>query len=117
MSARLRLLSLGLTVAVLFAAAATLGVTSPEAIRDRVDGFGVAGPLVFVAVATALTLCFVPGPLIAGASGLLFGTALRVLTTLVATVSGASAAFAVSRWCGHAAVEELVGPRTRPLRD
>src|SRR5690349_22499319 len=32
-------------------------------------------PLVFIAVSSLLTVCLFPGPLLSGASGLLFGTA------------------------------------------
>ncbi|MDQ4042085.1 MAG: hypothetical protein M3141_10120, partial [Actinomycetota bacterium] len=67
MSPRLRVVLLLVGVG----AAATLVfftvARSPDAVRDAVDGFGVAGPLVFVAVAAPLSCAFFPGPLLAGA--------------------------------------------------
>ena len=44
--------------------------------RDWVNGYGAAGPLVFIAVSAALTVVLFPGPVLAAASGQLFGTAL-----------------------------------------
>jgi len=85
-------------------------------VRDWVDGYGAAGPLVFIAVSSCLTVVLFPGPLLAGASGLLFGTALGFPVTLTAAVLGASLAFALSRWWAHDAVVELSGARVLALR-
>ncbi|MEP6954617.1 MAG: VTT domain-containing protein, partial [Solirubrobacteraceae bacterium] len=57
-----------------------------------------------------------PGPLLAGASGLLFGTALGFPVTLVSAVLGACLAFSLSRWWAHDAVLELAGRRLLALR-
>jgi uncharacterized membrane protein YdjX (TVP38/TMEM64 family) len=58
-----------------------------------------------------------PGPLLAGASGLLFGTALGTPISIVAATTGASLAFVVSRRFGARAVDELSGHRVRVLQD
>jgi uncharacterized membrane protein YdjX (TVP38/TMEM64 family) len=71
---------------------------------------------VFIAVSALLTVCLFPGPLLSGASGLLFGTALGTPVSIVAATLGATLAFSVSRWIAHDAVEELQGPRLRALR-
>ena len=116
MSARWRLATLA---AVLAAAVVTLGLTgslSVRSVRGWADGYGVAGPVVFIALSAALTVACFPGPLLAGASGLLFGTALGTPVSLAAATLGASLAFCVSRWWAHDAVEEVAGPRTRALR-
>ena len=42
-------------------------------VRDWADSLGPAAPLVFIAVSASLTPLMFPGPLLAGASGLLFG--------------------------------------------
>ena len=85
--------------------------------HDWVDGFGVAAPLVFIVVSASLTCALFPGPILAGASGLLFGTALGFPVALTAATLGASCAFLISRHVGLSAVEQLAGPRVRRIRD
>ena len=84
--------------------------------RSWVDGYGAAGPLVFIVVSACLTVALFPGPLLSGASGLLFGTALGTPVSICAATLGATLAFSLSRWIAHDAVEELAGPRLRALR-
>ena len=119
MSRRAALLRLGLLVAVLAACIVVLASTgslSARRVRDSVDGYGAAGPLVFITVSALLTVVLFPGPLLAGASGLLFGTALGFPVTLTAAVLGAALAFSLSRWWAHDAVLELSGARVLALR-
>ena len=52
-----------------------------------------------------------PGPLLAGASGLLFGTALGFPVSLTSAVLGAAIAFTISRYLAGDAIERLAGPR------
>ena len=73
------------------------------------------GPVAFIAVSSLLTVVFFPGPLLAGAAGLLFGTALGTPTALVAATLGATLACLLSRFVAGDAVEELGGPRVRSL--
>ena len=96
---------------------ATSGDLSADRVRDRVADAGVWAPVAFVALSAALTVVLFPGPLLAGASGLLFGTALGTPLALTAAVLGASAAFLLARTVGHDAVERRAGPRVRALRD
>jgi uncharacterized membrane protein YdjX (TVP38/TMEM64 family) len=96
--------------------ALTLGLSS-ERVRDALDGLGWLGPLAFVAVSACLTVALFPGPLLAGACGLLFGTAVGTPTAIVAATVGASAAFSVSRRFGAGAVGELSGHRVRVVQD
>src|SRR6185436_6098161 len=115
--ALLRLAALAAVLAGLFAAVAlTLGLSS-DRVRDALDGLGWLGPLAFVAVSAALTVALFPGPLLAGACGLLFGTAVGTPTAIVAATVGASAAFLVSRRFGARAVDELSGHRVRVVQD
>lgn len=85
--------------------------------RDALDGLGWLGPLAFVAVSSGLTVALFPGPLLAGACGLLFGTAVGTPTAIVSATVGASAAFLVSRRFGARAVDELSGHRVRVVQD
>ena len=80
------------------------GLVSAERVRDWVDGYGAAGPLVFIAVSASLTVVLFPGPLLAAASGLLFGTALGTPVSIASATLGASIAFSLSRWWAHDAV-------------
>ena len=112
---RLGALAAGVFAALLIVAA--LSGFSARRVHDWVDGFGVAAPLVFVAVSASLTCALFPGPVLAGASGLLFGTALGFPVALTAATLGASCAFLISRHVGLSAVEQVAGPRVRRVRD
>jgi uncharacterized membrane protein YdjX (TVP38/TMEM64 family) len=105
----------GVLVAGLLLVALT-GDISSDRVRDWVDGYGAAGPLVFIAVSSCLTVVLFPGPLLAGAAGLLFGTALGTACAIVAATTGATLAFSISRWIAHDAVEEMAPPRVQALR-
>jgi uncharacterized membrane protein YdjX (TVP38/TMEM64 family) len=102
----------------LFVVVASSGSLSAQRVRGWVDGYGAAGPLVFVVVSALLTVCLFPGPLLAGASGLLFGTALGTPVSIAAATLGAVLAFCLSRWLAHDAVEGLgpTHPRLAALR-
>jgi uncharacterized membrane protein YdjX (TVP38/TMEM64 family) len=104
-------------LASLLAVLALSGSLNPERVRDWVDGFGAAGPVVFICLSALLTVALFPGPLLAGASGLLFGTALGTPISIAAATLGASLAFSLSRWWAHDAVLALAGPRLLALRD
>lgn len=116
-SARLRLGALAGTLATVLAVLALTGSLQPERVRDWVDGFGLLGPVAFVLVSSLLTVALFPGPLLAGASGLLFGTALGTPLSIIAATLGASLAFSLSRWWAHDAVLALAGRRLLALRD
>ena len=115
-AAALRLLVLGGTLAACVAVLALSGSLSAERVRDWVDGYGAAGPLAFIAVSASLTVVLFPGPVLAAASGLLFGTALGTPVSIVSATLGATLAFSLSRWWAHDAVVALAGPRLRALR-
>jgi uncharacterized membrane protein YdjX (TVP38/TMEM64 family) len=108
---------LGGLVGGLFIAVTLSGGLSSERVRDAVDDAGVLAPLVFIIVSAALTVALFPGPLLAGASGLLFGTALGTPTAIVAATLGASLAFSISRRFGAGAVDELSGRRMRVVQE
>jgi uncharacterized membrane protein YdjX (TVP38/TMEM64 family) len=112
---RLALLALGIGAA---AALVLLTVSrSPERVRDLVDGYGLLGPVVFVALAAVLACAFFPGTLLAGASGLLFGTAAGTPVSIAAATTGASLAFILSRHGAREGVEALAHPRLLRWRE
>jgi uncharacterized membrane protein YdjX (TVP38/TMEM64 family) len=112
----IRLAALALIVAGCFVLVSTTGDLSAERVRGWVDGYGAAGPLVFIAVSSLLTVALFPGPLLAGASGLLFGTALGTPVSIISATLGATLAFCLARFLAHDAVEELAPPRVMRLR-
>jgi uncharacterized membrane protein YdjX (TVP38/TMEM64 family) len=112
-SSRLRLVALAAALVTFVLIFALTGSLSPHRVRDWIDGYGAAGPLVFIVVSSVLTVVLFPGPLLAGASGLLFGTALGTPVSIIAATTGASLAFALSRWWAHDAVVETFGHHQR----
>jgi uncharacterized membrane protein YdjX (TVP38/TMEM64 family) len=112
----LRIASLATVLAALFLAFALSGSLSSDSVRDHLDGYGAAGPLVFVAVSSLLTVALFPGPLLVGAAGLLFGTALGTPVAIVSATTGACLAFSLGRWWAHDAVESVAGRRVRAIR-
>jgi len=115
MSTKARLVGLVATLAVVFAIVALSGALDKEAIRDRFDGLGVAGPIAFIVGACLLSIVFVPGPLLAGASGLIFGTALGTPVSIVSATLAACLAFTISRVIAPDAVREVGGERVKRL--
>lgn len=116
MSARLRIVSLAALLAGLFAAFALSGSLSAGRVQGWFAGYGAAGPLVFVVASSLLTVALFPGPLLAGAAGLLFGTALGTPVAIVSATLGACLAFSLGRWWAHDAVEEIVEHRFARVR-
>jgi uncharacterized membrane protein YdjX (TVP38/TMEM64 family) len=114
--AALRLGGLAATLLALVAVAALSGSFSAQRVRDWVDGYGAVAPVVFIVVSASLTVVLFPGPVLAAASGLLFGTALGTAVSITAATVGAVLAFTVSRWLAHDAVLALAGPRLLALR-
>jgi len=110
-----RLAGLAVTVATVFVIVAASGSLSAERVRDWIDGFGAAGPLVFIAVGTLLSCAFFPGPLLAGAAGLLFGTALGTPVAIVSATLSAMLACSLSRWVAGDAIEQLGGRRIKAM--
>ena len=90
---------------------------SAEEVRDKVHDAGPAAPIAFIGVSAALTVLFVPGPLLAAASGLLFGVALGTPISIISATLGAVLAFSISRSWAHDAVTHLMGPRLAAARD
>jgi uncharacterized membrane protein YdjX (TVP38/TMEM64 family) len=115
-AAALRLGALAAALAAIVLVFAVSGSLSASRVRGWMDGFGAAGPLVFVVVSAALTVVLFPGPVLAAASGLLFGTALGTPVSICAATLGATLAFSLSRWWAHDAVVALAGPRLQALR-
>lgn len=117
MGPRLRIISLGAFVGTCIAVLALSGAISVHRVQDAAEGHGLLGPVLFIAASSLLTVAFFPGPILSGAAGLVFGTALGFPISLASAVLGASLAFAVARWWAHDAVVEVAGPRVSAFRE
>jgi uncharacterized membrane protein YdjX (TVP38/TMEM64 family) len=115
-AARLRVFALAAVVGTLFLVVALTGGISPGRVRDAIDPLGAAAVPGFIVVSALLTCALFPGPLLAGASGLLFGTALGTPVSIVSATLGAVFAFSIARWLAHDAVEALAGRRLRGVQ-
>jgi uncharacterized membrane protein YdjX (TVP38/TMEM64 family) len=115
-AALLRVAALGAAMATFVALVLLSGGLSADRVRGLVDGQGAAAPLVFILVSAGLTVVLFPGPVLAAASGLLFGTAVGTPVSITAATLGAALAFSLSRWWAHDAVVALAGPRLAALR-
>jgi uncharacterized membrane protein YdjX (TVP38/TMEM64 family) len=112
--ARLRLAVYGTTVLGLFVAATVGGwLPSAEEVRDWGDGLGWVGPLIFVPAAACGLCLFVPGPVLAGAAGLLFGTAAGTAVALAFIVLGAVMQMSISRYLAGDAAAQLLPERIK----
>jgi uncharacterized membrane protein YdjX (TVP38/TMEM64 family) len=110
-TARRRLAALAAGVGGLFVLVALTGSISPARVRDAVDPLGAAAVPAFVALSSLLTCALFPGPLLAAASGLLFGTALGTPVSIASATLGAVLAFSIARHVARDAVDALAGRR------
>ena len=78
-------------------------------VRRTVAATGPAAPLTYIVVSAVLGAIFVPGPILAASSGLLFGPVLGVFVTLGATVGTAVVASLVGRRAGRDSARALLG--------
>ena len=100
-------------------AAVVIGVRADgpgvASLRATFEGFGVAGPLLFVGVyAVAATVMLPAAPFTIGA-GVLFGPVVGSATALVGATLGATGAFLLGRLLGRDAVERFGGRRVAAL--
>jgi uncharacterized membrane protein YdjX (TVP38/TMEM64 family) len=116
-AARLRLAALAVLVGGLFVVVALTGSVSPGRVRDAIEPLGAAAVPGFIVVSALLTCALFPGPLLAGASGLLFGTALGTPVSIAAATLGAVLAFSIARFLAHDAVDALAGRRLRGVQE
>lgn len=93
----------------LFYLVAVRRVLDVDAVRAAVAASGPVAPLVYIVVAAVLASIFVPGPLLAAGSGLLFGPVLGTFVTLGSTATTATIAALVGRRAGRDSARTLIG--------
>ncbi len=114
-SAKARLGAFVALLSVLAVAVLLLAPISENALRDTIRPFGVAAPLAYIVISALLGSLFVPGPILAGGSGLLFGTTTGFLVTLTATLVSSTIAVLAARVVGREGVEALESPRVKVI--
>jgi len=112
---RVRLALLVAFVVVGFSAFWLLDLVEKEDVRGWVDAFGPLAPLAYVPISTVLGLLLVPGPVLAGVSGLLFGTAVGTIVTLSAAVLTGVCGLLIGRHAGRDGAVDLGGERLAAL--
>lgn len=104
-----RLAALAGVLLALFYLVVVLRVIDVVRVRHAVAATGPAAPLAYVVVSAALGAVFVPGPILAAGSGLMFGPVLGVCVTLGATVGTAVVTGFVGRRAGRTSARILLG--------
>ena len=87
------------------------------ALQASVEGAGMAGPLVFIALYALATVLFLPGSIITLAGGALFGPLWGTLWNLTGATLGAALAFLVARYLGADWAARRSGARLQRLND
>lgn len=120
-SRRAALIRLGLFAALLAAILLAVRLTGPDfsatAIRGWAEDAGVLAPLLIVVATVVLSSIGVPAPALAGATGLLFGTALGTLVALPAITLAATTQMLIGRHLAHEQAGRLVPARLRRVDD
>lgn len=95
----------------LFYLVAVTRVVDVEEVRATVAATGPVAPLTYVVVSAVLGAVFVPGPILAAGSGVLFGPVLGLVVTLGATVGTAVITSLIGRRAGRESARALLGTR------
>nr|WP_236639771.1 TVP38/TMEM64 family protein [Salinigranum halophilum] len=85
--------------------------TNPAWVRSQIETFGVFAPLVFVILQTMqVVIAPIPGQVLGGVGGYLFGTVQGTVYSLIGVVTGSAVVFVLSRRYGRPYVERVVNP-------
>jgi len=94
---------------VLFYLVAVTRIVDVDDLRRTVAATGPAAPVTYVVVSAVLGAVFVPGPILAATSGVLFGPVLGLAVTLGATVGTAVIAGLIGKRAGRDSARVLLG--------
>jgi uncharacterized membrane protein YdjX (TVP38/TMEM64 family) len=75
-------------------------------LRDWIGGLGALGPFVYVGLYVIAVVLAIPGSAITVVAGVLFGSVIGILVVSVASVTGATCAFLISRYFARAAIAD-----------
>jgi uncharacterized membrane protein YdjX (TVP38/TMEM64 family) len=93
----------------MFYLVAVVRIVDLDDVRRAVAATGPAAPLAYVVVSAALGAIFVPGPLLAAGSGVLFGPLLGTFVTLFSAVGTAAVTSLIGRRAGRESARGLLG--------
>jgi uncharacterized membrane protein YdjX (TVP38/TMEM64 family) len=93
----------------LFYLVAVTRVVDVEGVRRAVAATGPASPLTYVVASALLGAVFVPGPILAAGSGVLFGPVVGTFVTLASAVGTATITSLVGRRAGRDSARGLLG--------
>lgn len=116
MGPRARLIALSAVVTAVPVVLALTDVVSVAALRDAVREFGPWAPLAWIAISAALGAALFPGPLLAGASGVLFGAWVGTVTTVCSAVLSAMVSREIGHRAGYAGAALVLGERTAAVQ-
>lgn len=105
----LRLLLFVAVLVTMFYLVAVRHVIDIDAVRSAVAASGPVAPLLYIPAAALLAAVFVPGPLLAAGSGLLFGPVLGTFVTLGSAATTAVIAALIGRRAGRDSARALIG--------
>src|SRR3954447_24561823 len=116
--ARLRVVAFLSVIGTAALIAALSGVLpSSDDVRDFGDSLGWSAVVLWIPVTAVLNSVFVPGPILAGAAGLLFGTALGTPLAIGGAVAAACLQMAISRFIAGDEVGRILPERVRRVDD
>jgi uncharacterized membrane protein YdjX (TVP38/TMEM64 family) len=93
----------------LFYLVAVTRIVDVDVVRQAVSATGPAAPLTYAVVSALLGAIFVPGPILAAGSGVLFGPVLGTFVTLFSAVGTASITSLIGRRAGRESARALLG--------
>ncbi|KAA0237996.1 MAG: TVP38/TMEM64 family protein [Chloroflexi bacterium CFX7] len=89
-----------------------------EPFQEWVDGWGIAGPIVYMAaLAVSVLIAPIPNAPIFIAAGLAWGPLLGTAYSMAGMMAGSAAAFYLSRWLGRRHLSRLVGRKMAARMD
>jgi uncharacterized membrane protein YdjX (TVP38/TMEM64 family) len=92
-----------------------LHVVDAHQLRDEVHRAGPWAPIVWVVVSSLLGAALLPGPVLAGAGGLLFGATAGTVTAVTGAVLSALVSREIGHRVGHEGAVEVLGPRAESI--
>jgi uncharacterized membrane protein YdjX (TVP38/TMEM64 family) len=93
------------------------GYLNKEALGNFLDSAGVWAPLVFIFIYAAGVCLFIPGTLLTGLGGAIFGPYWGFVYVWFGAMLGASAAFFIGRFLGREFAASLIGNRLKKYDD
>ena len=99
---------IGIVAVVLRHYGVTESIQSVSEIKEKVDGFGVIAPLVYIVLYIMATVFLIPALAMTSLAGVAFGPVLGVVYVSIASVIGASVAFLIARYAAREMVEQWV---------